>query len=312
MKTKLAFVMTLLCAGAVAGRAQVVGSGHAAWYARLGIERSTLTADQARRMDEFASRLEAAPNADAILQDVDRNELAAEGRSPDDSNWFAKTSGDWRLTDAGVKAVPGIVMKDSAAAAAPSVAVDEKALDLAMSASRMRITERLAQAGNADFDGAASPAGAEIPDAPSTVVALKPAAAAMPALAAKALPSVPQPKESPLEKDLFWSSWWGYHAAFVADFTTTGMVIGRGGYETDHLYTQFGNKNMAGVIGSAVGLHVIASVATLELHKRALKHHGFTRFAMEAAAIGIDSYGIGAHTQGAAHNVGVLKDWNAR
>ena len=28
-------------------------------------------------------------------------------------------------------------------------------------------------------------------------------------------------------------------------------------------------------------------------------------------AIGINAYGIGAHVQGAAHNVGVLQNWNS-
>ena len=99
--------------------------------------------------------------------------------------------------------------------------------------------------------------------------------------------------------------------AFVADFTTTGLVLGRGGYETDPLYTRFGNKNMAGVIGSAVALHAAATVGSLALYKEAAKKHGIKRVLLDAAAIGINAYGVGAHTQGAVHNVGVLANWNS-
>jgi hypothetical protein len=129
------------------------------------------------------------------------------------------------------------------------------------------------------------------------------------------LPDAPKPNVKPehtkLEKDLFWSTAMGYHAAFAADFTTTGMVLGRGGYETDHLYTQFGNKNAAGVIGSAVALHVAATAGSIALYEEAKKFHGVKRVLIDAAAIGINAYGIGVHTQGAAHNAGVLNNWNS-
>ena len=128
-----------------------------------------------------------------------------------------------------------------------------------------------------------------------------------------ALPDAPKPKpaHTALEKDLFNATAMGYHSAFVADFATTGMVLGRGGHETDPLYTRFGNKNMAGVIGSAVALHAAATVGSLALYKEAAKSHGVKRVLLDAAAIGINAYGIGAHTQGAVHNVGVLADWNS-
>ena len=125
----------------------------------------------------------------------------------------------------------------------------------------------------------------------------------------------PQPKKKPehtaLEKGLYDSTAWGYHAAFVADFTTTGMVLGRGGHETDPLYTRFGNKNMKGVIGSAVAVHAAATLGSLALYKEAAKTHGLKRVLLDTAAIGINAYGIGAHTQGASHNVGVLQNWNS-
>ena len=89
------------------------------------------------------------------------------------------------------------------------------------------------------------------------------------------------------------------------------MVLGRGGYETDPLYTRFGNKNMKGVIGSAVALHGVATLGSMALYKEAAKTHGVKRVLLDTAAIGINAYGIGVHTAGAGHNVGVLQNWNS-
>jgi len=129
------------------------------------------------------------------------------------------------------------------------------------------------------------------------------------------LPNAPKPNVKPehtkLEKDLFWSTAMGYHATFAADFATTGMVLGRGGYETDHLYTQFGNKNTAGVIGSAVVVHAAATAGSIALYEEAKKFHGVKRVLIDAAAIGINVYGIGEHTYGAAHNSNLLANWNS-
>jgi hypothetical protein len=141
------------------------------------------------------------------------------------------------------------------------------------------------------FDGGAAPA--PLPDAPTPAKPVKPAHTA-------------------LEKALFNTTALGYHSAFVADFATTGMVLGRGGHEMDPLYTRFGNKNMAGVIGSAVALHVAATAGSMALYKEAAKSHGLKRVLLDAAAIGINAYGIGAHTQGAVHNIGVLNNWNKK
>lgn len=121
----------------------------------------------------------------------------------------------------------------------------------------------------------------------------------------KALPGTQHPQPSVLEKNLFWSTWWSYHAAFIADFTTTGMILDRGGRESDPLYTQFGNKNMVGVIGSAVVIHAIVSIISFELYKTARKRRGAWRFILNATSIGINSYFIGIHTYAAISNVGV-------
>lgn len=140
-----------------------------------------------------------------------------------------------------------------------------------------------------DFDGAVKPDAAPVPDAPR-----------------------PQKAKPGLEKTIFKATTWGYHAAWAADFASTGIVLDKGGYETDHLYTQFGRRNMAGVIGSAAAVHAGVSLAAYELQKRAEKTHGLKRGLLEAGAIGIEAYGIGAHVQGAAHNAGVLERWNKR
>ena len=157
------------------------------------------------------------------------------------------------------------------------------------SSSRDRVGAALDAAATPGFDGGAAPAPAPLPDAPKPV----------------------KPAHTALEKNLFNAAALGYHSAFAADFATTGMVLGRGGYETDPLYTRLGKKNMSGVIGSAVALHAAATVGSLALYKEAAKTHGVKRVLLDAAAIGINAYGIGAHTQGAVHNIGVLNNWNS-
>jgi hypothetical protein len=311
-------LVSIILAGAAGARAEVSpDSERAAWLARLGLETSggslvyarafdgaperfVLSAEQALTIDALVARLEAAPDPDAVLREIAERELGAEGRAPgaaasDGTIWLVKAADGWRLTDAGRKAVPGIVLdRTSAAAAAPGAPARALALELPAS----RIRSALDGAALARFDGAADASAAS--DAGTSPVPLQ------------KLPDAPKPRPSAVERDLFWSTWWGYHAAFAADFTTTGMVIGRGGYETDHLYTQFGNKNMGGVIGSATAVHVVASLASLALYREAQTKHGVWRRVLDAAAIGINAYGIGAHAEGAAHNVGVLQNWNAR
>ncbi|HEX7510794.1 MAG TPA: hypothetical protein VF335_05810 [Chitinivibrionales bacterium] len=117
--------------------------------------------------------------------------------------------------------------------------------------------------------------------------------------------SLPKPQHSPLERNLFWSSWWSYHGAFIFDFTMTGLILNRGGWETDPVYTQFGDKNMAGVIGSGLAVHAAASIISYELYKAALKQQGAWRFILQATALGINSYFVGIHTYAAISNVDV-------
>jgi hypothetical protein len=66
---------------------------------------------------------------------------------------------------------------------------------------------------------------------------------------------------------------------------------------------------MAGVIGSAIVLHVAASAVSYALYKEAPKHQGVVRHLLDAAAIGINAVGVEAHVQGTAQNVGVLERW---
>jgi hypothetical protein len=137
--------------------------------------------------------------------------------------------------------------------------------------------------------------------------ALAPAPAASPAarhaLARRAASR--QPYEN-AEDAAFWTSWALFDAAFVADFVTTGMVLSRGGYEEDPLYTAFGNTNMAGVIGSAVAVHAVSMLATLGLHAWARRTRGPARAILDVLAGGGNTYGIAAHTAGFVNNVGVL------
>ncbi len=113
----------------------------------------------------------------------------------------------------------------------------------------------------------------------------------------------PQPRPSPLEKDLFFSTWWGNHAAFVADFATTGMIIRGGGIECDPVFTAFGDRNLSGVIGSAIVFHAAESFLSFELFKLAQKRHGAWRFVLSTAATGINAYLLGVHTAGTINNV---------
>ena len=117
--------------------------------------------------------------------------------------------------------------------------------------------------------------------------------------------SLQQPQHSLLERNLFWSSWWSYHGAFIFDFTMTGLILNRGGWETDPVYTQFGDKNMAGVIGTGLAVHAAASIISYELYKAALKQQGAWRFIFQATALCINSYFVGIHTYAAICNVDV-------
>jgi hypothetical protein len=118
-----------------------------------------------------------------------------------------------------------------------------------------------------------------------------------------ALQPPPQQQQPAIAKDLFLSTWWGYHAAFAADFTTTAMIISSGGHEGDPVYTAFGDRNMAGVIGSAVVFHAAASFISFQLYKAAQRRHGAGRFILNATATGLNSCFLGIHTYAAINNV---------
>jgi hypothetical protein len=126
----------------------------------------------------------------------------------------------------------------------------------------------------------------------------------------KTLVIVPENPAAPsvLERNLFWSTWWCYHATFIADFTMTGMILRRGGREADPLYTLFGNKNMAGVIGSAIVVHAVVSLVSLQLFKMTPKHHGAWRFMLDAVAFGVNSYFIGVHTYATISNINLYNN----
>ncbi len=119
-----------------------------------------------------------------------------------------------------------------------------------------------------------------------------------------------QPQYSIIEKDLFLSTWWGNHAAFVADFATTGMILNSGGSEGDPIYTVFGEKNMAGVIGSAVVFHTATSFISFQLYKTAQKRHGAVRFILSAAAIGLNSYCLCTHMGATIYNINTYNTMN--
>jgi hypothetical protein len=122
---------------------------------------------------------------------------------------------------------------------------------------------------------------------------------------APANPTLPPPQPSVLELSLYWSTWWVYHASFVSDFTLTGMIIDHGGREGDPLYTLFGGRNMAGVMGSALVFHAVFSLISWKCYKEANKRSGAWRFLLFAAATGINSYFIAVHTHATFHNINV-------
>ncbi len=318
MKTR-----TLLLAGLVAAtggyaRAQDADSTRVALLARLGLESSgdalvyrgaALTPEQSLLLERFETSLELEGPPDETLARIDRQELAAEGLAPDapaadGAVWFQKTQDGWSLTDAGARAVPGILLKNA-------VPAREYGSGSGLLVATDRVQAALAAIENPNFDGAAPTAVAVVPTTGLSRSASLEVAATKPAVPDAPRPR-PKPSAPPAVRDAFWSTWWGYHAAFLADFTTTDMVLRRGGFETDHLYTQFGRKNAVGVIGSATAVHLVASAASLLLDRKGASERGFMRWALYAAAVGINGYGIGVHGWGAAHNVGVLDNWNSR
>jgi hypothetical protein len=117
--------------------------------------------------------------------------------------------------------------------------------------------------------------------------------------------TVKQPQASGLEKSLYWPTWWGYHASFVTDFALTGMIIDCGGREASPLYTLFGERNMVGVIGSAIVFHAAFSLVSWKLYKESHKRQGVWRFLMFAAATGINSYFLTVHTHATFGNIDI-------
>jgi hypothetical protein len=116
-------------------------------------------------------------------------------------------------------------------------------------------------------------------------------------------PTLPQP--SVFERSVYWSTWWVYHSSFVSDFTLTGMILDRGGREGDPLYTLFGERNMAGIMGSAIVFHAFFSLISWKCYKEANKRRGAWRFLMFATATGINSYFLAVHTYATFNNINV-------
>jgi len=114
-----------------------------------------------------------------------------------------------------------------------------------------------------------------------------------------------QSQPSVLERSLYYPTWWGYHASFVTDFTLTGMILNRGGREGDPLYTLFGERNMAGVIGSAIAVHAFYSFISWKLYKESSKRNDAWRFILFATATGINSYFLTVHTYATVGNIKV-------
>lgn len=147
--------------------------------------------------------------------------------------------------------------------------------------------------GPASGQSALQPSSAVVTPARQDIVASPETAAPQPAA-----PRKPSRLER-FESALFTISWWGYHATWAADTFVTGYGISHGlGYEADHLYTQFGNRNVAGVVGSLTAGHILASGLSMYLHKKAKKRHGLAHHLLEGAAIAVNVAGMAAHVSG--------------
>lgn len=323
---KRSLLAVLLAAGPALSRAQMVaadappaGFGLSqtddAWVYRAPNAASrTLSADERARLTDFFAALPA-DGRDAALAAPVLAELSREGRDPAVSGWISGAGASSRLTDQGRGEVAAAVLASADAPRAVPPALPSSAssqLSVVMAAIPARPAAVNFDGARAGADAAAVPAApfsssrattlaasAELPDAPTPAVVPVPTSAA----ARKT-----KEKRTKLD-DAFWASWWGYHAGWAADFATTGLVLARGGYEKDHLYTMFGNKNMAGVIGSAAAVHVAISAASLVLYKEARKRKGWKHAVLETAAIAANSYWTGVHMDAAAGNAALLNDW---
>jgi|GEM_PF-2213148 len=267
-----------------------------------------LSADERSRISLFFASLPV-EGRDASLAAPLLARLAREDGDPAATGWFEGDAAAPRLTASGRAALTAALLD-----AAPSGSASQTPRLAALN-------KRLSGIANApDFDGTVSHADAAA--VAETIASPLPPSLRPSAKDLASLPDSPTPQAVPKPKpltrgesfanDAFWSTWWGYHAAWAADFTTTGMILSRGGYEKDSLYTRFGNKNMAGVIGSAAVVHAGLSVASLVLHEEAKKRTGFKRYALETAAIALNSTFIVVHADAAAGNAGVLQNWNSR
>jgi hypothetical protein len=116
--------------------------------------------------------------------------------------------------------------------------------------------------------------------------------------------SNPSPAHTSFERAAFWSSFAAYQATWVADMVTTGMELTQPGrWEGDPLYTMFGNRSMAGVLGSSAVVHAAATALGLFAYDRAKNATGWGRVALDTLAIGTNTVGTAAHTFGTVNNI---------
>lgn len=321
---KTPFVSLLLLLGLVgAAAAEPPADGDPALLASLGLERTAdglyythsvggelvraaMSDEQSARIAVFLEQLHAAPGsvdvvlARVALRRLGQARLVPDAVAPDGTRWFSSSFGRYDMTAEGRRAIPGIVVGSGsvenarALGAAPGYVPAARLQDVAS-----RVDQILSGSQAPNFDGApavvAVVTGGEDASAPCPVQP-QPARDSVP-------PPPPLPQHTALEDKIFWKSWWLYQLTWGADFATTaGILYNPTGQESDPLYTRFGSRSKAGVLGSVAVVHGAVSLATWLVYDRAKNAPGFWRTLLDVASIGTNLAGSAAHTEGTINN----------
>jgi hypothetical protein len=269
---------------------------------------TTLNDEQSARVEAFLERVEASTSTrEFVLSKVAMNRLASarlapDAVAPDGTHWFEAQFAVYRLTAAGKRAVPGIVIGAGSVSAAQALGTPPAPPGALKPAGDLG-ARILAAADAAGFDRSRVVSVEDPDDGPCTTTPATSRNASLPPLF-----RVVPPEHTTLEQIAFQSSWWAYHAAWAADITTTAMFLRRpNDVEQDPLYTMFGNHSEAGVLGSATVVHAAISGASWALYDLArYQKQRWLRDALDAAAFGINAVGVGAHLDGTINNVNLL------
>lgn len=293
-------------------------SGNALVYVRFaqGLRRPiALSAGQAEKIASFlrdaglSPELQEATLRQTALRALENAGLQPHAVTPDGTSWFDGTSGTLHLTNSGKRAVPAILLGDPFG----SIAADVATAVQGSPTHGERLQGLLAGIPGVNFDNAARRgelANAAVVPGASAGRGLATPLGAMSSVPAKA--GVPPPaadqetKASPDKEKIFKRSQGLFHLAWLSDLFFTRRMLAGGGRELNPLYTRFGAKNVAGVLLSMLGFHLLLSWLAWRLFRWAGKQAGATRENAENLAIAVTLGATLTHLHGMIHNIRLI------